>query len=313
MTARKTPDTHPAKVCLATVTTERFVPGTLVMIDSFRRHHPGFAGDLVIIHDGDLPKPRRDVLAATFDGVRFAPVAPELRDRAVRLAAALPHRRIIPVQFYSLEAFRLDGYRKVLFCDSDLLFRAPVDELFDRDEALLCCGDKAYLDGYSRDATTYLPVQTDGRVAGILERTFNSGFLLFDGALTRREGSYADLLAMLTPETWSGTDTRFMDQLLLNLYFAGRQTLVSSTYNFLLASAPAIRAREGVDVESARVLHYVKAVKPWLPDAMLRWAWDPGITPAATAFRLWYEAYVEALTNARVRTGIAGRAGWTFG
>ena len=34
--------------------------------------------------------------------------------------------------------------------------------------------------------------------------------------------------------------------------------------------------------------------------------------PAVTAFRLWYEAYVEALTNARVRTAARGWAGWTL-
>ena len=72
-------------------------------------------------------------------------------------------------------------------------------------------------------------------------------------------------------------------------------------------------AREGVDVESARVLHYVKAVKPWLPEAMLRWAWDPGSAPAATAFRFWYDAWLDVLAQAHMRTGVLGRAGWTFG
>ena len=73
-----------------------------------------------------------------------------------------------------------------------------------------------------------------------------------------------------------------------------------------------VRAREGVDVESARVLHYVKAVKPWSPDAMLRWAWDPGSTPAASAFRFWYDAWLDVLAQAHVRTGVLGQAGWTF-
>ena len=301
-----------SKICLATATTERFMPGTLVLIDSFLRCHPGFAGDVVVIHDGGLPESLREVLADVFAGVRLHPVSPELVDRAEYVRAALPRRGFTPAHLFALEAFRLGGYRKVLLCDSDLLFRAPVDSLFDSPRALLCCGDKAYLEGCPRDAATFAPVRPGNRAGGVLERTFNSGFLLFDGALAG-EACYADLLAMVSPETWSGSDTGYTDQLLLNRYFAGRQTLLSSTYNFLLASAPAIRAREGVDVESARVLHYVKAVKPWLPEAMLRWAWDPGSAPAATAFRFWYDAWLDVLAQAHVRTGVAGRAGWTFG
>ena len=308
MTAREGP-----KVCLATATTERFVPGTLVLIGSFLRRHPGFAGDIVVVHDSGLPESLREVLAATFDGVRFHPVLPELADRAEYVHAALPQRGFPPAEFFALEAFRLGGYRKVLFCDSDLLFRAPVDSLFDSPQALLCCGDKAYLEGCHRDALTFLPVPPGGRAGagGVLERTFNDGFLVIDAALVN-DRTYADLLAMLTPETWRNTDTTHTKQFLQNRYFAGRQTLIGSTYNFLLASARDIRAREGVDVESARVLHYVKAVKPWSPDAMLRWAWDPGSVPAASAFRFWYDAWLDVLAQAHVRTGVLGQAGWTF-
>ncbi len=48
-------------VCLATATTEPFVPGALVMLGSFLAHHPRFDGDLVIIHDA-LPQAARDAL-----------------------------------------------------------------------------------------------------------------------------------------------------------------------------------------------------------------------------------------------------------
>ena len=302
-----------ARVCLATATTERFVPGTLVLIGSFLRHHPGFDGDVVVVHDNGLPERLREVLSGTFDGLRFMPVSPELVERAERVRAALPQHGFTPARFFALDAFRLRGYRKVLFCDSDLLFRAPVDSLFDSPHALLCCGDKAFLEGRHRDAATFAPVPPGGPAGagGVLERTFNDGFLMIDAGLVN-ERTHADLLAMLTPETWRDTDTPHTKQFLQNRYFAGRQTLIGSTYNFLLASAQAIRAREGVDVESARVLHYVKAVKPWSPEAMLRWAWDPGSAPAATAFRFWYDAYLDVLAQAHVRTGARGRAGWTF-
>ena len=37
--------------CLATVTTARFLPGTLVTLGSFLKAHPGFDGGVAVIHD----------------------------------------------------------------------------------------------------------------------------------------------------------------------------------------------------------------------------------------------------------------------
>ena len=301
-------------VRLATATTERYVPGTLVLIDSFLRRHPGFDGEVVVIHD-DLPGQARAVLAATSDAVRFVPVPPALRERAERLCAALAPLPMHPAQFWILEAFRLAGAARLLLCDGDLLFRAPVDELFGSTDELLCCGDLAFLDGRRVDAGTYLPVDSTAAPAPgrtLLRNTFNSGFLCLDGRLAG-ERVYADLLAAMAPAHWRGLAAPLGEQPLLNRYFAGRQTLLSSTYNFLLPGAAAIRAREGVELHSAKVLHFNVPAKPWRPDAMLRRIRDRGSRPAATAFRLWHEAYVEALVNARVRTAARGWAGWTVG
>ena len=120
----KSPST--SGVCLATATTESFVPGALVLLGSFLKHHPRFDGDLVIIHDA-LPQAARDALQALSDRVRFETVSTRLRDRLAHLAAGHPAFASGREYFYSLEAFRLHGYRKVLFYDSDVLVRAPLD------------------------------------------------------------------------------------------------------------------------------------------------------------------------------------------
>ena len=67
-------------------------------------------------------------------------VSPELRRRSMRVAEARPQFRGAVSHFYAFEAFRLAGYRKVLFCDGDLLFRQPVGELFDAKDAMLAWG-----------------------------------------------------------------------------------------------------------------------------------------------------------------------------
>ena len=314
-------------ICLVTGTTDGFVPGTFAMLGTFLKHHPRFDGDVVVIHDG-LSAASREALAPLSERLRFEPVSPELRDRLARLCAGQPKLRGRLAHFYSLEAFRLHGYRKVLYCDGDLLFRAPVAELFDSREALLCCGDSPHLRGLPRDAVTWLPAgDASGRAAGAgpgpparitepapgrppgapstLSGTFNSGLLLIDEGLVR-EGCYAGLLEMVSGETWRHARVRIADQLVLNRYFAGRQTLVSSTYNYLLPLAGVIRAREGIGIGSAKVLHFRAPFKPWRPDAMLAWAGREARQAMTPGFKLWYGAYVDCLAKARLRNTLAG-------
>ena len=307
------PCTGAEDVCLATVVTDSYVPGAVVMLGSFRAHHPGFEGDVVVLHDG-LSEASRTVLAAVGGRVRFEPVRPALLKRVASLDAAYPGRLISSAGFHALDAFRLGGYRKVLFYDSDVLFQGSVGELFDTDAALLCCGDRPYLLGEARDAEALMPVALTATGAGgrgrpVLEHTFNSGFLLIDGSCTG-ERVYADLLSRMAPEAWRGAVVRFGEQDVLNRYFAGRQTLVDWTYNYLVPHAAAVRARTGLDAARAKALHFKGPVKPWAPDAMLRWARGetgrPAHRPAAAPFKCWYDAYVDVLARTHLRMAWPG-------
>ena len=289
-------DTQQAKVCLATATTADYLPGTLVTVGSFLKHHPDFAGDVVLIHDG-LDERHRAYLAALSDRVRFVPVSAELRERLVRVGAALPHFAPILNHLHAFEAYRLTGYRKLLLCDGDLLFRQPIRELFDSEDPLLCCGESAYLRGRGRDATTFALLD-DSPPAGALDRTFNDGFLLIDASLTG-EDCYADLLSAVTPEAWRGTATSNFRQFLHNRYFNGRHTLISATYNFMLRHAGLIMAREGLTAADAKVLHFNLPVKPWMPAAMLCWTRASAPVPV---FDFWYDAWTECLSAAHLRT-----------
>lgn len=122
-------------------------------------------------------------------------------------------------------------------------------------------------------------------------------------------GCYAALLSLVTPETWRGTATTHADQLVLNRYFAGRQTLVSAAYDFVLPFAETIRTREGVTINNAKVLHFAGPIKPWLPEAMLRWTQGAPKDKPRNAFRLWYDAYLSYLAAAHVRNAADRLAG----
>ena len=118
--------------CLATVTNDAFLPGTLVTIHSFLKHNPWFDGDVVVIHAG-LSEEACECVSARGQRVRFHPAGSELVRRIDAVTAARPDFIGKRARFLSLEAFALAGYDKVLFCDSDLLFRQPVAELFEGD------------------------------------------------------------------------------------------------------------------------------------------------------------------------------------
>ena len=294
-------DTPQTKVCLATATTADYLPGTLVTVGSFLKHHPDLDGDVVIIHDG-LDERQRAYLGALSDRVRFLPVSVELRERIARVGAAVPRVAPILSRLYAFEAYRLTGYSKLLVCDGDLLFRQPIGELFASEDALLCCGESAYLRGLSRDLTTFalLDASLPSPPAGTFDRPFNSGLLLIDARLTG-EGCYADLLSLVTPDTWRGTDDTptIDDQFLSNRYFHGRHTLIGSTYNFMLRHTGLIMAREGLSPVDAKVLHFNLPVKPWMPANMLRWTCGPAPVPV---FDFWYDAWTECLAAAHLRT-----------
>ncbi len=298
-------DTRAADVCLALAATRNFLPGAIVAAHSFLAHHPGFGGGMVLFHDG-LPAQSCAALARACPKLRLEPVRPALRRRLDAFAdSPLGVRRLS--DFYCLEAFRIAGYRKVLYCDSDLLFRRSVRELFDRREALICCGDLVSVSGQCRDAVSFQPLDSPdlAGAGGALERTFNSGLLLIDEALTG-ERAYAELLGLVTPDTWRGTDTIHTDQLLLNRHFAGRQSLVSSTYNYPLQMRDAILAREGLAPADAKVLHFNGPVKPWSAADMLRWTdGDPALAPHP-AHAWWHEAWLACLDAAHLRQAFRG-------
>lgn len=289
-----------SNICLVTAATKAYLPGAVVAVGSFLIHHPRFGGDVVVIHDG-LAEELRGPLETLHDRVRFEPPSPALSERLSRLGAARPELMRKRPNFYSLEAFRVTGYRKVLFCDSDVLFRQAVGELFEVEDALQCGGDGPSLRGWCRDAATFLPIEDPSRAgtAGTLERTFNSGLLLIDAQLTGQR-VHSELLDLVSPETWRGTDTPLTDQLVLNRYFGGLRTLLGPTYNYLLRSEAAIWAREGLAAEDAKVLHFNVSIKPWMPAAMLRWA-RGGCPRPEPAFALWYSSYVDCLATAHLR------------
>jgi lipopolysaccharide biosynthesis glycosyltransferase len=237
------------------------------MLHSFLKHNPWFTGDVILIH-GELRAESRERLA----GYVLQPVSDELSRRVDAVVDIRPDFGSKRAQFYSLDTFRLRGYDKVLFCDSDLLFRHSIQDLFEQPHSLVACGDGAYYRGTGRDFIGL----------GRIENTFNAGLFVVDQTLLNDE-IWSGLVRLVTPAMFRNPGLHFTDQSILNLYLAGRQHLAGGTYNFLMSHGAAISQREGLAMTEARVLHFNGPRKPWMPSDL------PPDQPTA----LWRQEYAE--------------------
>lgn len=248
---------------LVTVTDEAFLIGTEVMIHCFLEHDPWFEGDLVVIHDG-LPDDARRRLEALYP-VTFLAVSDTLKSRVAELYSAIPKLSGITARFHKLELFRLTGYDRLVFLDSDLFTVGSIRELFERTEGFLCCPDSCFYRNALRDFISYEQIQDsfDRSYGEAIRDSFNSGVLSI-GPEHLSENVYADLLAMIDLDTWGKiTVPRLADQIILNYYFRGRQTLLSGKYNFVVFLEQLIKSKEGIRFFDARVIHFAGKLKPW--------------------------------------------------
>lgn len=230
-----------SRSALATVTDRRFLPGTLVTLRSFLQVHPAFDGDIVVFHDG-LTEAERVPLGA-FSRVTLTPISESLRSRLRALGERFPAKAHRLHRFHALEVCRLAQYDKVVFCDSDLLFRASVDELFESDAALTCCGDLSYYLRISLNAETFEPAKP--LAPGTIDNPFNSGVMVFDGRALG-EVRYQAALNELTADFWDGVRVATDDQVIFNRLFDGEQVIESCMYNYLLQHAAVLKRVTGV-------------------------------------------------------------------
>lgn len=275
-------------VCIVTVTTDSFIVGTLVTLYSFLKHNLWFKGEIFIICN-ELSAQNREYLELLSDKVKFLKVGGELLARVEEITGVFPEFRTKQARYYSIETFRLRNYKKILFLDSDLLVRDSIQELFEIEEEFIACGDGAFYKGTGRRWGSGIE---DEETVRVLYDTFNSGLFLVGGKLLTDE-IYGGLLRLVDSRIYKTPNMRLADQVVLNLYFAGRQHLVSGTYNYLLAHRDSIFKREKIELQSARVLHFNGQQKPWMAEEVLNYGLhDAGFIQAC---RFWFDSYAECL------------------
>jgi lipopolysaccharide biosynthesis glycosyltransferase len=252
--------TRPA-TCVATVTDAEFLPGTCVLLSSFLRHNPWFEGDIVVIQRS-LPDDVRRALAG-FPRVRWHDVGAPLLERVATVTAAYPAlARKAPI-LYSLEAFNLPDYDRVLKLDSDILCMRSAAGIMETDDALLACPDQPHFRHQMRDRITYVPHRSlNADTAGFA--TFNAGMLLLSpGRLG--PGVYDQLVDEVHPQTWSAVRTGHTDSIVLNRRFEHTWTPCPERYNYFISKDTVQYTRSRASLDDAVFAHFIGRQKPWHP------------------------------------------------
>ena len=156
----------------------------------------------------------------------------------------------------------MTAYDRVLLCDTDLLFRGDVSALFEMESEVRACPDGANLPGKGRNADGFSII--DGNLPGALSATFNAGVMAFRRAALG-EAVYQSFLAQLDRFANGELTGDHRDQLIFNLLFRDRCSLLDVRYNFLVGFCALAEQATDADIATAAVLHFNGPFKPWNP------------------------------------------------
>jgi lipopolysaccharide biosynthesis glycosyltransferase len=290
------------RYCLATVTTESYFQWTMAMLHSFVNSNVWFTGDVVVICH-DLPAEMADDLHM-FNRVRLVEPSFELSQRLVAFGNALPAFKDKTARFYSLEIFRLAGYDKLLFLDSDMIVVKSIEELFSLPGSFYACAELCWYKGKGRDASNFnAEFQTNENQVDFMGNPFNTGFMLIDADMMH-EDHYSDLLNLVDPENWGNDKLSYTDERVINQYFSNKVRLLDTRYNYRARAARIIREKENVTIEDAKIIHYYSRFKPWNFSAVLESSTNN--LNWIRAYEMWYEKYVGFLTFYHLQKKING-------
>ncbi|MEL7446825.1 MAG: glycosyltransferase [Pseudomonadota bacterium] len=276
---------------LVTVSSESFLIGTRIMLESFLTYNRWFSGRIVIVHR-DVPIADQERLVRDFPKAMFRNPSPDLAaaiDRLIEQEAGLSSRS---ARFLSLESFWVSEPGTLLFCDSDMLFQTDISDVFENDADFLACPDRAEIQGQGRDQTTM--AELAGKSGNRAHRSFNAGLMAM-GPTHRSDANRAEVLAQLSPSSWAQVQSDHTDQAIFNRMFGREVTLLDPRYNMMVGHLANLRGHDAPPLSEAKVLHFNGPAKPWAFDQHLPAARKDAAI--AKAYELWFAAYTRHLVR----------------
>jgi lipopolysaccharide biosynthesis glycosyltransferase len=287
------------KTAVVTVSNDKFIKGVLVLFYSFHKHNPWFDGDYVVISDGISESNIQYLRDKLNVKISVANAQPDIHQNVEALSKSVTHLQNKASRFYSITAFGLTDYDKILFLDSDMLCVGDVSELFrDTPSGLISTHDGSYYKGLARHRKTYEKVQRDAHGADeIHDTTLNAGMMVISGDVLSEE-AYAGIVSFIHEDHWQGILAKNADQIPLNKYFDGRVEMTDGRYNFRFSIADEILEQDGITPEDIRIYHYTGKLKPWNMLVEFKLKRKKQLL-RLEATRLWKRYYHEVMNGAK--------------
>lgn len=279
-------------VCLCTITTTEFIPGTCVMLHTFFKYNPWFAGDVIIV-DHELEERDRGLLEV-FPNVKFITPPPELSKAVEPIYKVRPDIAHSKVQFNLLALFNLSGYDKYIYVDGDAFFQGSIYSQVSKVKSIMFSPDRPSHLGIARDAVTYKMAHDHDGSNKYWYKTFNTGVLIADATYFSQK-VYLEMLDLLKPEFFLPLKRSANDQYLINRFFRERYFPLSAKYNFRLGLADILKDSKGISLDDAAIIHFSGFKNPWMPDHVLSAVQKEPLY--LRAFEKWMHEYESYLTT----------------
>jgi lipopolysaccharide biosynthesis glycosyltransferase len=217
------------KRCLFTILNDDFVIAYIGFIKSFLYYNKWFDDDFVIL-DLKLSDESKKTIRSYYDKIVFQ--EPKY-NRYKGINFDKTHERL-KATYYTLDAFSLTDYDRVVALDMDVVVLADIQELFDRTEGFVAV--KAF----------------NSRLDRIME-TINSGVFVVNKEYLD-EGTYSSLLQI------ASRGHTMPDQKTINSFFKDKMAFANKSFN---VEKRMINTKQYKYIlEKIKILHYVGS-KPW--------------------------------------------------
>jgi lipopolysaccharide biosynthesis glycosyltransferase len=214
---------------MVTLLNELFVIGFKTMLNSLLINNTWFNLPIVIL-DENLKKETKKDLFKMYNNIYFEPVKKSYYNN---VNFSITSRRLRDT-YYKLDIFRLEGFDRLIFIDSDVIILKSIKKLFETSEPFAAV--RAY--DASRD---------------ILRKDINSGIFVINKQY-------------LNPETYTGvlkiamSGHKMPDQATINMFFKNKITFLDKTYNVEKRMLFSKNYRQVF--LNAHIIHFV-GEKPW--------------------------------------------------
>ena len=257
-------DTKEHKDCaIFTICTTSYLIGTEILLYSFLRQNRTFKGKIFVL----LEKPDQEIVhrLKIFPNIEFLHPSPPLIEKLESLAKLDPAMKPHLLYFYCFEMFKLEGFERIIYLDSDILCKKDISELFTDQIEFGACGDRAYYDPELARSVESFKMVNLGDVDNqqLFDFPFNAGVLVVGRKLLNGK-VYNDLLELIRPSVFVNRWKRYADQIVLNLYFDQKVRHLSAKFNFNTTLQESwIMTKDSVGSKDAALIHYAGRKKPW--------------------------------------------------